>query len=100
MTEDKLPNSWKFYKAKEPKAKDQIDMENSTCLVESLILLANNDLLLKRMNEIKLQELLPHIVILDTHEDTKLRVQVLIAQMVAKAAETAAENPPEAAAPK
>lgn len=87
LTEDKLPQSWKFCRAKASRPVDQIDMENSTALIESLILLANNDKLLRRMHEIKLQDLLPLLTISKEQEDTQLRLEVLTNQLVSAAQE-------------
>ena len=81
---DELPESWATWKAKMPKSDPaDIDMHNTTSMIDGLILLANSTRLLKRMHEIDLQGLLPVIKLPDGQEweDARLRVQVLKNQL-------------------
>jgi hypothetical protein len=47
LVEDLLPESWKAWKAKQPKEMIQIDHENCRSLIDSLVLLGNSDKLLE-----------------------------------------------------
>lgn len=61
MTEG-LPEAWADSKAKMTKTDDsQIDMQNTSYLIESLVLLGHTKSLLRRMFELDVQSLLPLI---------------------------------------
>ena len=79
-----LPESWKFCSAKFAKKKEAIDFQNSTAMVDCLILLANNDKLLARMHEIQMEQLLDLIYLPpgEEYEDTQVRIEVLKNQLV------------------
>jgi hypothetical protein len=47
-----VPEKWLNWKAKFKR--DNIDMDNISCLIDSLVLMANSDLLLKKMFQIDL----------------------------------------------
>ena len=54
LVEDKLPQNWLQWKAREKKMEDEIDLANSSSMIDCLVLLANSDKLLQRMHEIDL----------------------------------------------
>lgn len=81
ITGDRLPDSWKFCQAKKSKEKSEIDMENSSCMIDCLVLLANSDKLLERMHEINMEAILKQLYITEEFEDTKDRILVLESQL-------------------
>jgi Domain of unknown function (DUF383) len=50
ITADKLGEEWRQWGAKQVKREEEVDLENSASMVESLVLLANSDKLAERMS--------------------------------------------------
>lgn len=82
ITEDRLPEEWKFCSAKGKKSEEEIDMEISSSLVDCLVLLANDDELLKRMHVMNTLSIIDKFKLSDKYEDTELRLQVLKNQLL------------------
>ena len=82
---DKLPDDWKLFGAKQVKAEEEIDMQNTATLIDALVLLANSEKLLKRMLDINVDAVLERIVLPQTPEweDTRDRILVVSHQIVA-----------------
>ena len=57
-------------------------MDNSTNMVDCLVLLANSDKLLARMHEIDMEAIISLLKISDDFPDTQVRVEVLQNQLM------------------
>mmetsp|Transcript_3751 Transcript_3751/g.6396 ORF Transcript_3751/g.6396 Transcript_3751/m.6396 type:complete len:222 (+) Transcript_3751:489-1154(+) len=79
ITEDKLPDAWKIWKAKQVKSESDIDYHNTAHMIDALVLLTNSDKLLRRMHEIDVNSVLTQIRFPQEPqwEDVTLRIQVI-----------------------